>query len=532
MWGYFFLHPLDYKDLGKHSLASLTFISNFVYWKESNYFDTSSLEKWLLHTWSLSVEWQFYLIYPVVLLLCKRLLSSFRLKFLILIAFIFCFFFSIVITYKSSSAAYYLLPTRAWQMLVGGIVFLFPLTIASKSLKEFLHWAGIGFIVASFFIFDSSTPWPGFAALIPILGVYLVLVSEKNHSFFIDNKIVQKLGTWSYSIYLWHWPIAVYGYLFVGSKYWYIVGLPLSIVLGALSYRFIESKRSNNFLSVKHFLRLSALKTGIIVALLSTLVFISDGISKRLSYEETAIAQEVKAAEGDWEYPQPNLYIEDLKIRFVEGSSEKNILFIGASHIEQLYPYVSNIDTEYNIYFLSAGGCFVTPSAKNPKWSCENIQNYIHLLSRVNFQKIVTSFYSFNSYLPTAELARTEEVEKRVNEFDSFLKTIKSHSDEVYLILGEPKGAAFRPRNAIRGDSTLAAVSVERVLENYKLHERALSSLTELAGVNIIDPITSLCSDGKCRTRTEDFKFYYKDANHMRPWYVKKHAVYPKQIFD
>lgn len=127
VFGWFSLTPIDYKLLAKHAISSISFISNIVYWSEAGYFDVSSHSKWLLHTWSLFVEWQFYIIYPLVLLFISRFCAFNVIKTLIVVGTIVGFLFSLFASFNWSSAAYFLLPTRAWEMMLGGVAYLFPL---------------------------------------------------------------------------------------------------------------------------------------------------------------------------------------------------------------------------------------------------------------------------------------------------------------------------------------------------------------------------------------------------------------------
>ena len=111
-------------------------------------------------------------------------------------------------SYNWPSLAYYLLPARAWEMMVGGIAYLYPFKVRglSKKLYEFI---GIIFIFGSFFLISKDNPWPGYLGIFPVLGCFLVIQAQHNDSFITNNSVFQKLGTWSYSIYLWHWPIVV-----------------------------------------------------------------------------------------------------------------------------------------------------------------------------------------------------------------------------------------------------------------------------------------------------------------------------------
>lgn len=122
--GYFFLEPLLYKPLGEHSLGSLLFYSNILYAKEFGYFDLGAETKFLLHTWSLSVEWQFYVLYPVLLILFKKIISIEKLKLLVLACTIASFGFMLYAINHDNTGLYYRLFPRAWEMLVGGDRFL------------------------------------------------------------------------------------------------------------------------------------------------------------------------------------------------------------------------------------------------------------------------------------------------------------------------------------------------------------------------------------------------------------------------
>ena len=482
VFGLFFIPPIDYLNLGKHAAASLSFVSNMVYWSESNYFNPSSNEKWLLHTWSLSVEWQFYLIYPLVLVFLNKVLSLRQLKLIILCGTILAFFFSVFVTVKSSSAAYFLLPTRAWQMLAGGLVFLYPLNI-KDSFRHPLQLTGLVLIISSFFIFTSSTPWPGYASLLTIVGACMVLVAN-NDSKLVSNNITHLLGKWSYSIYLWHWPIVVAGYYFELGHYWWVVGIPLSVLLGALSFTYIESKTLKDYRLNKAKLLLQPLPFSITIAISGMAIFHTNGILYRLPESEQLLVKSALEAKDDWNYPEPNMEIEGLEIRFIKGSSVKNILVMGASHIEQLYPYVESLKSKYNVYFLTQSGCFVTPSMKNPKWECGDLQNYGKLLDKIKFEKVLTSFYNFNSYLSTAIAERENEKIIRVEEYDNFLYTLKSHISKVFIITGEPKGKEFDPISAIRYKLPDYISEAEARL-NYTEHEAALMKLIELVRSNI-----------------------------------------------
>ena len=133
--GYAVLSPVEYLELNKHAVGSISFISNFIYWTEAGYFDSASGSKWLLHTWSLSVEWQFYILYPIVLVCLKRFMTLNQIKMFILTGAFLGFLLSVYSTTRWPSLSYYLLPTRAWEMMFGGLAYIYPLSFSNNRIS-------------------------------------------------------------------------------------------------------------------------------------------------------------------------------------------------------------------------------------------------------------------------------------------------------------------------------------------------------------------------------------------------------------
>lgn len=239
--GWLFLFPSAYKELGKHTIGALTFTSNFMFATSAGYFDPGSHEKWLLHTWSLSTEWQFYILYPLLLIGLKNQFSPRAGKWLLAVTAIVLLLFSAWFTQYNPTNAFYLLPARIWELIAGGLVFVFPLKLNSRT-RKVLELVGLGMIAYSCLRFRPSDVWPGWLACMPVFGTLLVIASSRPSSIFTGNRLAQFFGKNSYSIYLWHWPIAVGLHYFgrFGQTSWTIAGLFLSIVLGQISYVFIE----------------------------------------------------------------------------------------------------------------------------------------------------------------------------------------------------------------------------------------------------------------------------------------------------
>lgn len=246
--GWLLLPSQDYLSLGMHTLTSVLFVSNIQYWREAGYFDAASHDKWLLHTWSLSVEWQFYLLLPLLLWGVWRWWPgrAHAVRWLA-VALVASFGLSTWLTSQDPEMAFFLLPTRAWEMLAGGLVAL----LAGGGGRDLPRWftkrariveaLGIAMIALSV---ATANPlyWPGAAALMPVLGTVLVLLARRGDSWFTAPMVLQRLGDWSYSIYLWHWPIAValvYG-AWQNDAGLVALGVGLSLLLGWLSFCWVE----------------------------------------------------------------------------------------------------------------------------------------------------------------------------------------------------------------------------------------------------------------------------------------------------
>jgi peptidoglycan/LPS O-acetylase OafA/YrhL len=378
VFGWFYLTPLDYKALGKHAGGSISFVSNIIFWSESGYFDVSSHGKWLLHTWSLSVEWQFYIIYPLMLVVMGKFMTMKIMKATVLLGAALGFIFCVFVTYKWPNAAYYLLPTRAWEMMVGGIAYLYPFTLQQKN-KKLFEWFGLTLIVGSYFLISKNTPWPGYLALCPILGAFLLLQAKRTDSFITSNIVFQKIGAWSYSIYLWHWPLVVAIYYFSLNDMYIYSGILLAIFLGFLSHKYIEKiKFRNDFSNLFDYIKCKPLYMVLLVGLIS---FYSDYINgengwrirqdvltqKTYSVIEgrtagTENSQRDSHAKKDFTYCRfnvQNLTIEtELKLKKCEDKHGAGILILGDSHANELFAMVlSKFDNEFIVGVTSTEGC-------------------------------------------------------------------------------------------------------------------------------------------------------------------------------
>ncbi|HEJ0064970.1 TPA: acyltransferase [Citrobacter koseri] len=279
--GYFLLTPPDYSSLSEHVLSSILFISNFNYYLEAGYFDSESHLKWLLHTWSLSVEWQFYIIYPIILyVICKSFGKS-SINKTIVVMFVLSLIASVYITRINPSQSYFMIHTRAWEMLAGGIAYSIGDKLTDIKNGKYLSLSLWFVLIGSLFFINSSIAWPGYMAAIPVMCAALLIAINKNFSIYELN-FVKITGLVSYSLYLWHWPVSVFIYRSTLSDDVMagMLGIVLSFCLAYLTYKFIE--RLPERISADSLKRASVIVSSLVLtSLASVYVYRTDGVSSR-----------------------------------------------------------------------------------------------------------------------------------------------------------------------------------------------------------------------------------------------------------
>jgi len=282
------LMPPDMASLGASMLASLAFASNMYFWKTSGYFDGAAELKPLLHTWSLSVEEQFYLFTPYILMATAVFFRKRYLLVLVPLALL-SFAISVWAVPHAPSAAFYVLPTRFWEILLGGLVGLgFASGPRSRWLREGLAAAGLLGIVVAVLTYSEFTAFPGLAALLPCGGAALIIYAGGAGPSAVGRLLslapVVFIGKISYSLYLWHWPLlALYRYevgreLLLGES---LAILTASVVLAAASWRYVEQPfRNPQELPARAIFRASAWGIGAAISF-GAAVLLSGGLPSR-----------------------------------------------------------------------------------------------------------------------------------------------------------------------------------------------------------------------------------------------------------
>lgn len=543
--GWLFLLPADYKTLSSHIVYSLLFASNIEYWLESGYFAAASYEKWLLHTWSLSVEWQFYLILPIILLTAWKIKTGRISQFLavgsILVASLIA---SILTTQTDQSGAFFLIHTRAWEMLAGGLVFLTtPLLLVHHITRMWFNRIGLLLIALSIAIFDSESKWPGWIAVTPVAGAMLVIIA--NHkSRLTGNTLTQWLGDRSYSIYLWHWPTCVALTYFDIQDNPLIITLAIlgSIALGHISYVLIENKLRQRKSHTTQ--KREVFKLGLVcltVAVSAVAVWKLNGISGRFS---TAI--EVAAGEAESIPPRrgechPNKGLTTPSC--IHGAGDRKVILIGDSHANAIVAGITSAASlnGFSVVEWTYSACNFVPGIKKTSselrkysdYQCTEFINWIQSQLEIlptDIPVVIANRYAVEAFGPNEarhpkaipnvyfskqhETASAEFIQEFSNHIiDGACQIAKNRT--VFMVRPIPEIGVNVPKKLSRRMVFGANEDIYLPFNDYMKRNgwvwSAQNAARDRCGVKIVDPTSLLCSDGRCYGSMRMRPLYYDD---------------------
>ena len=549
--GWWALLPPDYKTLGSHAMFSLAFLSNIKFWSEAGYFDAASHEKWLLHTWSLAVEWQFYLLLPLVLMAVWKWRPGRRFVMIAMAAGLLASLaLSVVSTPLLPTAAFYMLPTRAWELLAGGMVYLLANRwMLNARQRAALEAAGIGLVIASIAGFDTSSPWPGWRALVPVVGTAAVLLAARRGSRWTENWTAQWLGTRSYSIYLWHWPIVV-ALTYLGwqaDPKAIAVGVLMTLVMGHFSYRLVETSASYRLVKLQQVWGAAALAgAAIVVVTAGALVRLNDGVAGRFSPEIEAVAAEKNNYRPRREECHLLSGIASPSCMF--GGSELRAISLGDSHAGMIVTALAAAAPQPNggvmewsySYCSTVFGVHPAPSTKRGsayhcdrflEWVKEKVERIpgdvpIVITNRTTqsvFGPVDTAGPNASANIP--EVYFTNVYDTATPEFlAEFSKQLVdtacyfAKSRPVYMVRPIPEMpgnvSIAMTRAMVWGQQNEVSISLAQYHQRHAFVWAAQDNARKRCGIKILDPLPYLCADGRCHG-TKNGRPLYSDDNHL-----------------
>ena len=289
--GYVLLLPYELDQFARSAIAAVGMVSNIYFWRTTNYFVFAHGIVPLLHSWSLGVEEQFYLLFPATLVIAQRLGMP---RLVVAAAGILSFILCLVTTWPMPAAAFYLLPTRGWELMIGGALAQANMSVPREA-RQAAGLTGIALAAASFVLLTESMSFPGWRALLPTIATALLIASgrETLAGEALASAPVVYVGRVSYSFYLWHWPIFVFlrhwrADLQLPAS-WAFGGIAVAFLLSAASYRWIEQPARNRSTPFRHVL-VSCLTGAGVIVLASAVAIAGRGLPQRLPRPVVAIA--------------------------------------------------------------------------------------------------------------------------------------------------------------------------------------------------------------------------------------------------
>jgi len=568
--GWLVLFSIEYMALGKHVAGSAAFVSNFVLWNEAGYFDKAAATKPLLHIWSLGIEEQFYIIWPLLLYLTwKRKAATLT---LLLLLFVVSFTFNVRSVHSNPATDFYSPLTRFWELMAGavlaylivyrenlfGVFLMLPrpalqmigaVAAPGSIALNVTSATGLLLIVAAILTINETKEFPGWWALLPVAGTY-VLVASGPHTW-INNKVLATrglvaIGLISYPLYLWHWPLLSFTRIISGqtpSPAAATLAILFSFALAWLTYLVIEKP----------------LRFGKPAPIKAAILFVAMGMIGSAGYVvyanrgfafRNASAEDIVAAAQDYEISEG--------VTLGNPGLDETIL-VGDSTMGQYIPRVRRlieqhvIDLDHNrvIFYLESGCPPIPDVAGESNLACAPfVDKVLPMLDRDRVKTVAFTawwtpeFTDAKYYLrsdPSKVFLRDSEAaqDRALSKFAALISHLVHARKRVFVLLETPSGNVYDPE-ASMPTGWLRLLARPKVPESPtrsnmdkfvgKTDEKVRSA-AEVAGARVINPMDYLCDKVVCPIISDDGRFMYFNYGHLRRAYVRDHATYLDEIF-
>jgi len=528
--GYSLLLPIDLKNLSQSLTALSIFSTNIFFWLTTDYFSSVAELKPLLHTWSLAVEEQFYIFFPIFLLT----ISSFGRKSVFFITLVLAsisllyFFWITNIDYHSS---FFLLPSRAWELLAGALLALYltnnnieHCTSKTNNLMSSIGFLLIAFSILTFNSFSNFSNFSNFYILLSVIGTLLVIsFSEPTTIIYklLSSPALVGLGLISYSMYLWHQPMLAF------SKYVYVESLPSSFLLllcastipiGYLSWRYIEqpARDNNNIILSKYFVYLSIAAFSLIF-LIGLLGHFSDGFQKRkfLSEPHKYFSYELFNNIKPTNKRNIDCIDEDLSPCMRNQGKAGRVILVGDSHagdlVGEFYKFAKNNDVAAS-HLIEAGCSFTSQDLMTDRcFAAKDKLIEISQSDTFDTMVIVISIYEVLDDL------NVSEVEPLLKDLFGTIKIALSNNKKVLFVIPRPtlslhpiRATVFRKDHKI----DLVPLKYQRRTEYFLDQYKRTNNLTFVSEEEIL--INGFCKNkNNCTYGIIGNNIAYRDSNHL-----------------
>jgi len=495
--------PGEFAAFARSTFATALFSSNLFFWRESGYFAPAAHSIPLLHTWSLAVEEQFYLFWPLILMAVpgagRRWLPW--LAGAIAAA---SFAFAAWQLPRDSAAAFYLIPARTWELMAGALLAWVPArAFASRALREAAALAGLAAILLAVKTYNQDTPFPGPAALLPVAGAAAILAAGASGATWAGRLLSLRplafIGAISFSLYLWHWPVIVFSQtvLYLEQTVAVRCGIvAVSLVLAVASWRFVETPfraRGSAAWPARLVLRRAALVIAVFLAS-SSLTVAARGFPDRFDASQQAIGAYEDYA-GDKAYRAGSCFVVqpgdpfDAATCLARVPGRRSLLIVGDSHAAHLWPGLhAAAGTDVSVLQATATGCrpvLAPVSAREP--AC-----------RAFFRNLFVDWLPNHPVDVVVLAGRWQAPDLAL--LDATVAQLQGHAGRIVVVGPVPQYAAALPRLLVKAlrsnDSGSVARGLVRAEFELDAQMRELVSRTPARYFSMID---DLCRDGSCR---------------------------------
>ena len=548
--------PSDLTLLARSALATLALGSNIFFWIHQGYFEDQVPEQPLLHTWSLGLEGQFYLLFPTLLIPLAR--ASPRMRVILLGAgAVASFVLGAWMTGRHPGAAFYLPPGRAWEFLLGGVIAVLPQRASQPSLyREVMAAVGLTCTVLAAATLSKTTPYPGVAALLPAAATAAVIWADASGTTrtgrVLSNRAIAFTGLISYSLYLWHWPAFALARYYVARPLRPLeTAAALLFVFGLayLSWRYLEQTFRVTGKSVQP-QRFSSpiVALAAVVAVGATITSAQQGFPARLPDSALALdrSRDLRAVKGrDCHRGPPDVVREDqlCKISAPQRARDK-ILLWGDSHANAIAGQMRKLGEleQFEVWQASYSSCPPIIGAAvahmGASHHCREFnETVLKAIPHLGIRRVVLAAF-WSGYLPASSdsyLARAldpygapsdlrtgdgpRDFHNLADGIQQTVARLEALGIEVWILKPVPVQNGFVPmmlaRAAVRGDD-LSRIGIS-LAEHRRSQERVdniLSQVRDVAG--LLDPAVALCSSGWCPA-SDGVDSFYCDSNHLTP---------------